>query len=45
MSYAQQYLAEAGRILAQLDAEAIEEMVRRLVDLRSRGGRLFFLGA
>ena len=44
MSYAQQYLGEAGRILAQLDAEAIEEMVRRLVDLRSRGGRLFFLG-
>ena len=44
MSYAQQYLAEAGRILALLDPEAIEEMVSRLADLRSRGGRLFFLG-
>ena len=44
MSYAQQHLAEARRILDQLDAAAIERLAARLVDLRARGGRLFFLG-
>lgn len=44
MSYTREYLAEAGAILAQLDHEAIERMAALLVDLRARGGRLFFLG-
>ena len=44
MNYAGQYLEEAGRIIAQLDVEAIERMASLLADLRARGGRLFFLG-
>jgi D-sedoheptulose 7-phosphate isomerase len=44
MSYTQQFLAEAAEILAQLDQAAIDDMVRGLVDLRRRGGRLFILG-
>ena len=45
MSYTQQFLAEARRILAQLDADAIEQMVVELANLRARGGRLFLLGS
>lgn len=44
MSYAKQYLDEASRIVAGLDASEIEKMVVLLVSLRTRGGRLFFLG-
>lgn len=44
MDYSQQYLAEASRIVAQLDTAAIERMADLLADLRTRGGRLFFLG-
>jgi D-sedoheptulose 7-phosphate isomerase len=44
MSYATKHLEEAISILTKLDGEAIERMVAALVDLRSRGGRLFFLG-
>jgi D-sedoheptulose 7-phosphate isomerase len=44
MSYATKHLEEAVSILTKLDGEAIERMVAALVDLRSRGGRLFFLG-
>src|SRR6202163_4777785 len=44
MSYAQQHLDEAARVLAAIDASAIEKMAGLLADLRQRGGRLFFLG-
>jgi D-sedoheptulose 7-phosphate isomerase len=44
MSYAEQHLAEAARIIAELDVAAIERMAAQLADLRARGGRLFFLG-
>jgi D-sedoheptulose 7-phosphate isomerase len=44
MNYAQQHLAEASQIIARLDVATIEKMVGLLADLRSRGGRLFFLG-
>ena len=44
MSYATKHLEEAVSIITKLDAEAIEGMAAALVDLRSRGGRLFFLG-
>lgn len=44
MSYARQHLDEAARVLAGLDAAAIERMVGLLASLRARGGRLFFLG-
>jgi D-sedoheptulose 7-phosphate isomerase len=44
MSYAEQYFAESIQILQQLDPVRVEDMVRHLVELRSRGGRLFVLG-
>jgi D-sedoheptulose 7-phosphate isomerase len=44
MSYAARHLDETARIVAALDVTAIERMVTLLVDLRARGGRLFFLG-
>ncbi|MBI3610070.1 MAG: SIS domain-containing protein [Nitrospirae bacterium] len=43
-SYAKQYLEETARVVARLDAAAIEKMATLLADLRARGGRLFFLG-
>ena len=44
MNYAEQHLDEAIRVIAGLDTTTIEKMVTLLVDLRARGGRLFFLG-
>ena len=44
MEYIQQHLAEAGKIIGQIDVSAIERLVRLLVELRKREGRLFFLG-
>jgi D-sedoheptulose 7-phosphate isomerase len=44
MSYAKQHLEETRRILERLDTEAIEHMVETLAAVRTRGGRLFFLG-
>jgi D-sedoheptulose 7-phosphate isomerase len=44
MSFAREFLAEAGRIIEQLDPEAIDAVVALLVDTRARGGRLFVLG-
>jgi len=44
MSYAQQHLREAARIIEAIDADAIERMVEALAAVRLRRGRLFFLG-
>lgn len=44
MSYARQHLDEAGRILTLMDTATLEQMAQLLAALRSRGGRLFFLG-
>jgi len=44
MSYVARYLKETARVVAGLDVMAIERMVTLLADLRTRGGRLFFLG-
>ena len=44
MSFTIEFLAEASQILAKLDTDAIDRTVEQLVALRSRGGRLFFLG-
>ena len=44
MSYAKQHLDEAARVIAALDTAVIEKMAMLLVELRARGGRLFFLG-
>jgi D-sedoheptulose 7-phosphate isomerase len=44
MTYTQQHLNEASKIIAQLDVPSIEKMVSLLADLRRRMGRLFILG-
>jgi D-sedoheptulose 7-phosphate isomerase len=44
LNYAQQHLAEASQIIQQLDVSAIEKMADALAELKSTGGRLFFLG-
>jgi D-sedoheptulose 7-phosphate isomerase len=44
MSYSVQHLAEAGEIVTRLDPVMLESMVEQLVQIRDRGGRLFFLG-
>jgi D-sedoheptulose 7-phosphate isomerase len=44
MSFSTDYLSEASRIISQLDVAAIEKSVQKLAEVRSRGGRLFFLG-
>ena len=44
MSYTQEHLAEAGRILALIDTERVEQIVRILASVRENGGRLFFIG-
>ncbi len=44
MSHAKEFLEDAGKIVKQLDAQAIEKLAMLLVNTRHRGGRLFFLG-
>ena len=44
MTFARQHLDEVIAVTRELDGETIERMAKALVDLRARGGRLFFLG-
>jgi D-sedoheptulose 7-phosphate isomerase len=44
MDYIEQYIHDSISILEQLDRSAIARVIDQLVDLRARGGRLFFLG-
>src|SRR5215813_4807046 len=44
MSFTQQYLAEAGQIIQQLDDRALDRIVVLLAETRASGGRLFVLG-
>jgi D-sedoheptulose 7-phosphate isomerase len=44
MSFSQTFLAEAVQVIQKLDTAAIERTVELLVQVRDRGGRLFFLG-
>jgi len=44
MSYAQQHLQEASRIITEIDIDAVEAMATLLAKVREQGGRLFFLG-
>jgi D-sedoheptulose 7-phosphate isomerase len=43
-SYSVQHLAETAEIVQKLDTETLEKMADLLAAVRSRGGRLFFLG-
>ncbi len=42
--FVRSYLEEAREVAARLDTEAVERIVDVIVDLRTRGGRLFILG-
>lgn len=44
MSYINQYLSEVKQVADQLNVGAIAKMIDDLVNLREKGGRLFFLG-
>ena len=44
MTFARQHIDEVVAVAKALDGDAIERMAKALVDLRARGGRLFFLG-
>lgn len=43
-SYSKQHLAEAGKIMEQIDDSMIEKMVNIIATTRENNGRLFFLG-
>lgn len=45
MSYSAQHLREAAEVVAKLDPALCEKAVALLAEVRSRGGRLFILGA
>lgn len=42
--FSKQFLAETAAIASQIDCEQIERMVKELVSLRERKGRLFVIG-
>jgi D-sedoheptulose 7-phosphate isomerase len=44
MKYSESHIEEFIAILQTLNIDKIEAIVRELVDLRLRGGRLFILG-
>ena len=44
MNYTSNHLAEVSKIIERLDIESIGKIVGLLLDLRTQGGRLFFLG-
>ena len=44
MTYTEKHLNEARQIIESIDAEAIEDMVKLLAQVRADDGRLFFLG-
>src|SRR5207248_6100276 len=44
MSYSEQHLQETAEVVSKLDPALCEKAVQLLVDVRSRGGRLFILG-
>jgi len=44
MTHTEQYLKETIAIAESLDADKVEEMVKELVSLRERKGRLFIIG-
>jgi len=44
MTFTEQFLAEAGEILKQIDVAAVERLAVTLAECRAGGGRLFILG-
>jgi D-sedoheptulose 7-phosphate isomerase len=44
MDYINRYLSEVRRVVDSLDPSTIQKAVELLIDIRRRGGRIFFLG-
>lgn len=44
MDHVERYLGEAMKVIEKIDKRKIERVIRSLVELREKGGRLFFLG-
>src|ERR1700742_1625204 len=44
ISYSAQHLAETTEVVRKLDPETLEKMVDLIAEVRTREGRLFFLG-
>jgi len=44
MGHVERYLQEAIKVIEKIDQNKIEGIVKSLIELRQRGGRLFFLG-
>ena len=44
MSFSKQFLAETAQVVAQTDAEKLDAVAEGLAAIRTKGGRLFFLG-
>src|SRR5580658_2923790 len=44
MNYTATYIGQAVQILQQIDQESIDRMVELLLEVKTRSGRLFFLG-
>ena len=45
MSFAKQFLQQTSKISEMIDSNVIENMASALVEVRERGGRLFFIGS
>jgi D-sedoheptulose 7-phosphate isomerase len=45
MGFVEQYLEEAGRIVAAIPPGDVEQLAQLLAELRGRGGRLFVVGS
>jgi D-sedoheptulose 7-phosphate isomerase len=43
-SFAAGFLAETSQVIQNIDPAIVERMAERLADIRTQGGRLFFLG-
>ena len=44
MSYAAQHMSEAMEIIQKIDVSSIEKMADLLANVKTDGGRIFFLG-
>ena len=44
MNFIQEYFKEAQQIMNQLDCSGLEKIVALIAEIRSQGGRIFFLG-
>jgi len=43
-TFAEQFLAEAGQIIAKLDVSGLEKAARMIAEVRTSGGRMFVIG-